>query len=101
MENTNRPYFFHSAIVEGKHRVTIAGIVEGNELKIGASACSPKDNFSKKIGRSIALGRATKKPCSVSTVVMGWTESKSIKSRLIAISEKIIKKPALANPIII
>ena len=33
-----------------------------NELCLGFSACSPKDNFVKETGRTISSGRANKKP---------------------------------------
>lgn len=37
---------------------TVAGVVDGNELRIGLAKCSTKDQFSKKMGRRIAEGRA-------------------------------------------
>lgn len=41
-----------------KKSYTIAGLVVGNELRIGISPCSVKDQFVKKIGRARAEGRA-------------------------------------------
>ena len=53
-------YYLH--IPSGySRRGTIAAIIKNDELYIGVSLCSPKDNFSKSIGRSISAGRADKK----------------------------------------
>ena len=44
--------FIHSTTKSGR-RFTIAGVPDGNKLKIGMSICNPKDQFCKKIGRNI------------------------------------------------
>ena len=41
-----------------KHRRTFAFVVMGEVVALGASQCSTKDEFKKKIGRDIATGRA-------------------------------------------
>lgn len=51
---------FHSPDVPMKKRATVVGIVEGNQINIGVSVCSLKDTFEKKLGRTIAMGRASK-----------------------------------------
>ena len=44
-------------------RITICGILsDDGDLVLGLSRCSGKDNFTKKIGRLIARGRASTKP---------------------------------------
>lgn len=54
----------HEIEFELSHRggVTICDIFdeEGNCLSTGMAICSPLDNFNKKIGRDISLGRALK-----------------------------------------
>jgi hypothetical protein len=54
--------FFHTKPERNKRRATFAGIVEGKTISIGVSVCSTKDNFQKKLGRTIAEGRARKNP---------------------------------------
>jgi len=55
-------YFMHP-LVNGV-RFTICGIydVESTTMKFGVARCSKKDQFSKKKGRLISEGRATKSP---------------------------------------
>lgn len=52
--------FIRSQTKSGR-RFTLAGFPDGNKLKIGLAVCNPKDQFCKKIGRSIAEGRAKNK----------------------------------------
>lgn len=52
--------FYHSK--PGGPRVTVAAIVDGNSVRFGVSRCSKRDQFFKKKGRYISLGRATKSP---------------------------------------
>jgi len=59
MENI---YLNHSKFDQKGRRVTIAVQVKADELRFGLSTCSTKDQFSKKKGRQIAIGRAQKKP---------------------------------------
>lgn len=51
-------------------RYTIAGVIDGNEMKFGISKCSPKDQFNRKLGRVISLGRATKHPIHTMKIPM-------------------------------
>ena len=48
-------------------RITVCGVYdsETNKLSIGVSRCSPKDLFSKEIGRKLAQERAETKPVCV------------------------------------
>jgi len=56
-------------MVERSSKLTVAKIypsiksrVDGEEpLAVGVAACSKKDNFCKRLGRTIAIGRALKK----------------------------------------
>jgi len=62
--NSNKEYFLYLTLkVKNKeHKLTYAGIVKDNKLHVGEAMCSPKDEFNKKLGRTIALGRAVKHP---------------------------------------
>ena len=51
-------YIYHSSPRDV--RVTIAGKKENGVLELSAARCSSKDNFSRSIGRNIALGRLNK-----------------------------------------
>lgn len=59
MENKNELYFYPVAVGTTR-RKTIAGYIDSNNgtLRIAKSECSQKDQFTKKKGRSIAMGRA-------------------------------------------
>ena len=48
--------YFHGKTTDGR-RFTLAGIYDGDKLKLGLSLCSKKDCFVKKTGRAKALGR--------------------------------------------
>lgn len=47
---------------QGHGRVSFAGVVENNVLKVGVAVCGRKECFNKKRGRTIAQARAAKKP---------------------------------------
>lgn len=51
------------AVPDGPHRMTVARIYDKKDDVMVASdfaICGPRDNFSKRVGRAIALGRALK-----------------------------------------
>ncbi len=50
-----------------KRRCTIVGLYnrEKNKINFGVAICGPRDQFSRKVGRTIAEGRATKNPTLV------------------------------------
>ena len=50
--------YVHSKTNNGR-RFTLAGVIDGNMMEVGLAVCSPQDQFCKKIGRIIALGRVT------------------------------------------
>lgn len=52
---------FHYIHRKGGH-ITIAYQIEDNKVKMGASFCSPHDQFNKKMGRRIAQNRLLGKP---------------------------------------
>lgn len=47
---------------QGHGRVSFAGVVENNVLKVGVAVCGRKETYNKKRGRTIAQARAAKKP---------------------------------------
>lgn len=49
-------------VASSKRRYTIVGIVMNSELRMGYSIASENDQFRKELGRTIAHGRAIKKP---------------------------------------
>lgn len=55
--------FVHSTTKSGR-RFTVAAVQSDDQDKarIGLAICNPCDQFCKKIGRTIALGRAKKQP---------------------------------------
>jgi len=55
-------YYYHTKENDNGRRATFAGIVEEGEIKIGASVCSNKDQFQKRIGRAISENRANATP---------------------------------------
>jgi len=60
----NKPFYFHfredDRYLNGI-TVCMKPVSEGKQVfKVGVACCTPQDNFSKKIGRSIAAGRAEK-----------------------------------------
>jgi hypothetical protein len=58
----NKVMFFHTKPEKGKRRCTFAGIINGQSIRVGIASCSLKDHFIKKLGRTIAEGRARKSP---------------------------------------
>ena len=58
---TNFKMYFHGKDKDD-NRYTLAAIESDGIIKFGSAVCSKKDNFSKKIGRLIAEGRAKTKP---------------------------------------
>ena len=58
-----------SARARKKGRVTISVIIEEDgTAKFGAAKCSPKDNFSRKIGRHMSLNRASNSETAIAVV---------------------------------
>lgn len=53
-------YIYHSPHTESP-RVTVVGEFIGNFLYVAVAMCSKKDRFSRKIGRTIAMGRLKKR----------------------------------------
>lgn len=60
MKTEKQHFVYHS-----DNRFTLVGIVEENSLKLGLAVCRDGDQFSRKMGRTIAYGRAEKKPFDV------------------------------------
>jgi len=58
-------FYYHTKENENGRRGTFAGVVEDNVIKIGLSVCSAKDQFQKRIGRSISENRASQKPVTL------------------------------------
>lgn len=60
-----RPFYFHFRNVGKSKAVTVCMVPIGEgekRFEMGVARCNEKDNFSKKIGRAIAEGRANKRP---------------------------------------
>jgi hypothetical protein len=85
----NNVKFFHlSALMQDGqvHRITFATVIvpETQDVLVGAAFCSPKDTFTRKMGRQIALGRAIKNGkkfgdekftgCTASNLVNVWNK---------------------------
>ena len=54
----------HGETIDGR-RFTVVGLYkqeEGNAIKFGVAICGPHDQFARKVGRTIAEGRAIKNP---------------------------------------
>lgn len=91
--------FYHSPF-EGnkKPRVTVCGLVQENNgrddvsVSVGLSRCSEKDQFSKKKGRLIAIGRAFKNPVSNFTASKG-TELKKFHEVASLLADEVIYHP--------
>ena len=65
-QQSQKTFLFHEKSKNAKgQRKSVAGIVEGNQLRIGISTCGPKDQFVKKLGHKISMARAEKKPSKV------------------------------------
>lgn len=58
-------YYLYSNPQKREKRITMVGFLNQNNLQIGLSECSEKDQFNKKLGRQIAEGRAQKNPTTV------------------------------------
>jgi hypothetical protein len=83
----------HGETIEG-NRFTVVGIYNkevANEIKFGIALCGPLDCFSKKIGRSIAEGRALKNPILVKKVNYEITEDKAGYSALSKIGQEVLE----------
>jgi len=69
----------HGETVDGR-RFTIVGVydkeAEKNKVKFGVAICGPRDNFARKVGRSIAEGRALKNPTLVKDIKYELPEDK-------------------------
>lgn len=66
MMNSNTPKFVHFRHLQPNEKpspkggVTVCYLPHSGGTVLAASVCSPKDNFNKKIGRTISMGRAQK-----------------------------------------
>lgn len=67
----------HGKTQKGK-RFTVVGIYDrlSREIRFGIALCGPKDNFSKRLGRVIARGRALKNPTIVKHLKKELPDSK-------------------------
>lgn len=86
----NNTLFFHGISAEGM-RFTIAGKFEKDNLILGLSLCSDKDNFCKKTGRIKAEGRMNQKQKNASgTCIIKCVsqQNEEIKTFIKVVSEK-------------
>lgn len=63
-------YQAKSTIRKVNTRLTIAYRTVGNTIEYGVAFTSPRDNFSRKIGRAIAEGRLQKAPFRITPVTL-------------------------------
>ena len=56
--------FIHSTSDSG-YKFTLAGEVYEDHIRVGLAKCGKKDNFNKKLGRTISKGRIKKNKCRV------------------------------------
>jgi hypothetical protein len=63
VEFQHQRYYDQSGQIQAKGGVTLASIFDSDGVIVAQAlaACSPHDNFNKRIGRDISLGRALKK----------------------------------------
>jgi hypothetical protein len=58
--HNREPELINNIPIRGKTTITISTPESGDEAFTGIAYCSIKDNFNKKVGYGIALGRALK-----------------------------------------
>jgi hypothetical protein len=63
-------YRTKNGISKIKTRITVAYRTVGNDIEYGLAFTSPRDNFSRKIGRAIAEGRLDKAPFRITPVTL-------------------------------
>ncbi len=63
-------YQDHKGIKKMNSRLTVAYRTVGNDIVYGVAFTSPRDNFSRKIGRAIAEGRLEKTPLTLTPVTL-------------------------------
>lgn len=86
--------FIPDKIMPGKleklHRITVASVYDkkNNTLSFGVAICSPRDLFSKKIGRELAYSRAISNPAK--KVIL--TSKSNIKDLSIGYANELIDK---------
>lgn len=74
-----------------KPSYTLAGVLKDNNIKIGISQCSPKDQFIKKLGRIRAEGRANAKDAIIIEVPSDVIENKTFGKFFVEECKKLIK----------
>lgn len=69
----------HGETEDGR-RFTVVGLYnkeeDKNKIKFGIAICGPADNFARKVGRTIAEGRAIKNPTLVKEIKYELPETK-------------------------
>ena len=86
MEKESR-HLFHYNSPESKRRLTVCGVVKNNQIHFGYTICSPKDAFTRKRGREIAVGRAIKRPIVTVPIIENQPLGKSFYRVATAIAE--------------
>jgi hypothetical protein len=69
----NNVFFMHGEADKG-NKYTLAAALNGDQLNVGLSICSSKDQFNRKKGRLIAAGRANARP--ILTQVVNFEDGK-------------------------
>lgn len=70
MKTEKQHFVYHS-----DNRFTLVGIVYNSSIQLGLAACRYGDQFSRKMGRAIAYGRAEKKPFAFISIANGQNEA--------------------------
>lgn len=95
-------HFYASHIVTWKGKpvereVSFAGLVDGNNLKIGHSECSSEDNPNRRIGRGKAEGRVKKKPLAIIDMSAKNNVGKKVTELFIKYCVKALKKDGVLS----
>ncbi len=82
----------HGKTIDGR-RFTVVGLYskEDQEICFGVAICGPRDHFAKKVGRSIAEGRAIKNPTLVKEMKTEIPENKEGYKKIGILGHEILK----------
>jgi len=92
----NRMWNGHASVLAGG-QCTIYLMLEGGVAVVGQAQCVEKDQYSKKIGRSIAYGRALRAVRLLSNAEMVDRVNKAVRSKVGKINPGIFRKAYLGR----
>lgn len=84
----------HHGVTNDERRCTIVGLYdkERSQIRFGVAICGPRDQFAKKVGRTIAEGRAAKHPTIVKERTVVITKDKDGYKELSGIGIDVLKE---------